>query len=83
MRFVLDSNVVIYEIAGLLANPLPEGNYFVSITSKIELLSFAELEPDQELAIEFLLDAITIVALEDDVALGSDPSPETASSQVA
>lgn len=67
LRFALDSNVVIYEIAGRLAQPLPEGTYFVSVVSKIELLPFAESTPEQERVLRDFLDSISVVELSDEV----------------
>lgn len=63
MRYTLDSNVTIYEIDGKLATPLPTGTYFVSIISKIELLSFPGNTPEQEAAPNAVLGSATIVDL--------------------
>lgn len=36
---LLDTNVVLYFLGGRLTNPLPSGQYFVSVITEIELLS--------------------------------------------
>jgi len=51
LNYVLDTNVVIYAEKGVLAEPLPLGQYFLSIITEIELLSFPDLTTEQEDAI--------------------------------
>ncbi len=67
MRYVLDTNVVIYAEKGTLAEGLPFGEYFISVISEIELLSFASLTPVQEQALAGLLADVTVVGIVDDV----------------
>lgn len=40
---LLDTNIVLYFLGGKLANPLPSGQYFVSVITEIELLSYPSL----------------------------------------
>lgn len=40
---LLDTNVVLYFLGGRLMNPLPSGQYFVSVITEIELLSYPSL----------------------------------------
>jgi len=63
----LDTNAVIYAQKGALAEPLPVGQYFASVITEIELLSFPDLTTEQEQALRELLGDICIVGLEDDV----------------
>lgn len=42
-RFLLDTNAVIYLQKELLAEPLPTAEYFISVITEMELLSFAVL----------------------------------------
>lgn len=48
MRFLLDTNVVIYLLGGRLQHALPQGVHGVSIISEIELLSHPALSPNDE-----------------------------------
>lgn len=45
---LLDTNVVLYLLGGRLANPLPSGQYFVSVITEIELLSYPSLNSERE-----------------------------------
>ena len=47
MKAVLDTNAVIYLQKGLLKNALPSGDYFVSVITEMELLSFHGLNSAQ------------------------------------
>lgn len=38
VRWVLDTNVVIYLLENRLADPLPDGEYFASVITEMELL---------------------------------------------
>ena len=71
MNFVLDTNAVIYLQKGLLVEPLPIGQYFLSVISEIELLSFPGLMPDQEAILRELLSDVTVVGIDDDVKHGA------------
>ena len=44
VRAILDTNAVIYLQKGWLAEPLPPGEYLISVITEIELLSFASLD---------------------------------------
>ncbi len=35
-QFLLDTNIILYLLGGRLAEPLPEGNYYVSVMTEIE-----------------------------------------------
>ena len=48
LRVVVESNVALYQVNGNLANPLPTGEYFVSVITRIEMLSFPGLSSDEE-----------------------------------
>ncbi|MGQ0592028.1 MAG: type II toxin-antitoxin system VapC family toxin [Gammaproteobacteria bacterium] len=48
MTFLLDTNTVIYLINDRLAMALPPGRYGVSVITEIELLSFPDLQVDEE-----------------------------------
>lgn len=61
---LLDTNVVLYFLGGRLTNSLPLGQYFVSVISEIELLSYPSLSPDEEVQIRNFLTKITVVRIE-------------------
>jgi predicted nucleic acid-binding protein len=67
VRYVLDTNVVLYALSGNLADPLPEGRYFASVISALELLSYPPLEPEEERQIREFLSTVTVVELQDAV----------------
>ncbi|MBI3480072.1 MAG: PIN domain-containing protein [Nitrosomonadales bacterium] len=48
MKYVLDTNTLIYLQGGKLAERLPVGAYAYSVISEIELLSWPEIQPEQE-----------------------------------
>lgn len=65
--YVMDTNAVLYFLAGHVAQPLPPGVYHVSVITEIELLSYPLLKPDHEAEIcDFLAD-ITIVDLSHEI----------------
>lgn len=62
---LLDTNVVLYLLGGRLANPLPSGQYVVSVITEIELLSYPTLPSDEEIQIrDFLTNANSVLAAE-------------------
>lgn len=67
MNFVLDTNVVLYLLGGRLAEALPDGDFFISVMTELELLSYARIDEEGELSIRSLLKDLTIVDLNDDV----------------
>ena len=64
MRYLLDTNAVIYIQKGLLIEPLPRGHYFASIITEIELLSFPSLDELQRDAITSLLSEVIITSVD-------------------
>ena len=64
---LLDTNVVLYFLGGRLANPLPSGQYFVSVITEIELLSYPSLTPEEETQIRDFLTKITVVAIDNNI----------------
>jgi predicted nucleic acid-binding protein len=48
MRALFDTNAVIYLRKGLLRQPLPPGEYFISAITVLELLSFHGLDDTQQ-----------------------------------
>lgn len=65
LKFVLDTNAVIYILNGKIVGPAPAGECMASVITEIELLSFPSLDKEAEAGIHHLLAAMTIVPLTD------------------
>ena len=63
MRWLLDTNAVLYFLDGRLAAPLPAGEYFLSVISEMELLSFPALDDVGEANIRSFLANVSVVGL--------------------
>ena len=64
---VLDTNVALYYLGGRLINPLPAGQYFVSVITEIELLSYPNLSSEEEVLIRDFLTNVTVVGLDSNI----------------
>lgn len=64
MRAVFDTNAVIYLQKGLLRQPLPPGDYFISAITELELLSFHGLDATQQVWLDAFLADIGIIELD-------------------
>ena len=62
-RFLLDTNAVLYLLGGRTAQALPDGSYFLSVISELELLAYPALTPAEDAQIKSFLQDITIVEL--------------------
>jgi predicted nucleic acid-binding protein len=67
LKRVLDTNAILYFLGGKLARGLPSGQYFVSVISEIELLSYSFLDDSAQSQIEEFLSGLTIVGLSEPV----------------
>jgi len=67
MSIVLDTNAVLYFLAGRLAEPLPEADFYVSVITEIELLSYPLLKMEDEAEIRSFLNDVTIIDLTEKV----------------
>nr|WP_208492020.1 type II toxin-antitoxin system VapC family toxin [aff. Roholtiella sp. LEGE 12411] len=63
----LDTNVVLYFLGGRLVNPLPSGQYFISVITEIELLSYPSLSLKEETQIIDFLNKITVVSIDSNI----------------
>lgn len=63
----LDTNVVLYFLGGRLVNPLPSGQYFISVITEIELLSYPSLSLEEETQIIDFLNKITVVGIDNHI----------------
>lgn len=64
---VLDTNAVLYFLAGRLADGLPPGAVCVSVITEMELLSYPALNAADEAAIRAFLHDVTILELNRDI----------------
>ena len=63
MKRVLDTNAVLYFLGDRLAETLPDGDYFVSVITEMELLSYPTLDSAAESQIRSFLSEVTVVGL--------------------
>ncbi len=63
LNIILDTNVVLYFLAGRLREPLPQVNIYISVITEIELLSYPLLSVESESEINDFLADVTIVDL--------------------
>lgn len=67
MSIVLDNNVVLYFLAGRLAEPLPQADFYVSVITEIEWLSYPLINNEDEIEICAFLDDVKIIDLTEKV----------------
>ena len=63
LNIILDTNVVLYFLAGRLREPLPQANIYISVITEIELLSYPLLSVESASEINDFLADVTIVDL--------------------
>ncbi|MDD5461133.1 MAG: type II toxin-antitoxin system VapC family toxin [Methylococcales bacterium] len=63
MSIVLDTNAVLYFLAGRLSEPLPQADFYVSVITEIELLSYPLINREYEIEIRDFLNDVTIINL--------------------
>jgi predicted nucleic acid-binding protein len=66
-RYLLDTNIALYLLGGRLVKPLPVGDFYMSIISEMELLSYPTLSRDETLRIQGFLSQVTLVELSAEV----------------
>jgi len=67
LKRVLDTNAILYLLGGKLAQTLPVGQYFISVISEMELLSYPSLDESAKAKIEGFLSEVTVVGLTEKV----------------
>jgi predicted nucleic acid-binding protein len=63
MTGLLDTNVALYLLGGCLAEPLPVGEYGVSVITEMELLAWPSLNAAEEEKVRAFLTTLTICEL--------------------
>lgn len=64
VRFVLDTNVILYFLGGRLAEPLlPASSYAISVISELELLAYPGLVSSEEQRVRAFLADIAVTEL--------------------
>ena len=63
MRYCLDTNTAIYFLAGRLAEPLPDGEWLLSVITELELRSYAFASADDERKVSEFIGRIPVVDL--------------------
>ncbi len=67
MNRVLDTNAILFLLGGKLAQTLPAGEYFISLISEMELLSYPLLDESEQAKLRDFLSAVTVVDLTEEV----------------
>ncbi|NJR40842.1 MAG: type II toxin-antitoxin system VapC family toxin [Leptolyngbyaceae cyanobacterium CSU_1_4] len=67
MRYVLDTNVVLYLLGGKLLKPLPVGEFYLSVISEIEMLSYPAIAEAERLRVQQFLSQVTVVGINEDI----------------
>ncbi|MEH2325791.1 MAG: type II toxin-antitoxin system VapC family toxin [Nostoc sp.] len=65
--FLLETNIVLYFLGGRLVNPLPSEQYFISVITEIELLSYPSISLEEETQIIYFLNKITVVGIDNNI----------------
>ncbi len=66
-RYALDTNVALYLLGGRLLNPLPVGEFYLSVISEMELLSYPTISQVEESRIRQLLAQVIVIGVDEDV----------------
>lgn len=64
---LLDTNIVLYYLAGKLSQAFPQENCYVSIITEMELLSYSGLNKKEELQIKNFLSELIVVELNNEI----------------
>lgn len=67
MRYLLDTNIVLYFLGERLANPLPEGEYNISVITEIERRSYPSLDEATQRQIRALIRSVNVLDLTQEI----------------
>lgn len=71
MKWLIDTNIVLYHLGGRLAEPIPAGEHAVSVITELELLSWDQLDAAGEATIRAFLDAVERIELTEAVRVAA------------
>lgn len=71
MKWLIDTNIVLYHLGGRLAEPIPGGEHAISAITELELLSWDELDATGEAAIRAFLNAVERIDLTEQVRVAA------------
>jgi predicted nucleic acid-binding protein len=63
MRFIADTNIILYFLQDRLEHPLPRGKYYFSVITEIELFSYPQISHAEVDSIRRLLAPMTRIEL--------------------
>ncbi len=66
-RYVLDTNVALYLLGGRLQVPLPTGEFYFSVISEMEMLSYPSLTEDEAQRVRQFLTQVMLVGLSSEI----------------
>ncbi|NJR52912.1 MAG: type II toxin-antitoxin system VapC family toxin [Leptolyngbyaceae cyanobacterium CSU_1_3] len=67
MQYVLDTNVALYLLGGRLVHPLPVGEFYLSVISEIELLSYPAILEAERLKVQQFLSQVVVIGIDETV----------------
>jgi hypothetical protein len=67
LNYFLDTNIILYYLGGKLVKPLPNGKFTTSFVTQIELLSYSNLQHEEEIIIKKFLKKIQIVGVNEKI----------------
>ncbi len=67
MGYVLDTNVALYLLGGRLVNPLPVGEFYLSVISEIEMLSYPAISEPERLKVQQFLSQVVVIGIDETV----------------
>ncbi len=66
-RYALDTNIGLYLPGGRLLEPLPVGEFCISVITEIEMLSYSAISEAEVLRIQQFLSQVTVIGLHENI----------------
>jgi predicted nucleic acid-binding protein len=67
LKWIIDTNVALYFLGGQLAEPLPDGEYAISVITEMELLPYPELDAESERNVRAFISCIERIGLSEEI----------------
>lgn len=67
LKWIIDTNVALYFLGGRLEEPLPDGEYAISVITEMELLSYPPLDAESERNVRAFISSIERIGLSDEI----------------